>query len=80
MTVKKETTPTTSNIGANIQNCTITNNAVVPTNEHTRASVVALAEAIGKLAVAIQQTAKALSGPESVSMGDGIYLENLKGS
>ena len=80
MAVKKKQEPTTSNIGANIQDCTIINNAVVPTNEHTRASVVALADAIGKLAVAIQQTAKVLSGPESVSLGAGIHLENLKGS
>lgn len=69
--------PTVHNTGAHIENVNITNSSAA--NEHTRAAVEALAKAAEANARAISDIASGLKGSPA-SIGNGIYLSDLKGS
>lgn len=61
----------------NLTGCSVTAEAAPPTNEHTRAAVVALAEACKANAEAISKAAAALSSG-AAAVGTGIAIGKLQ--
>lgn len=77
MTAAKKPPSPVTNIGANIEHCTIQNGSVA--NEFTRDAVVALAGAVKANADAIIAAANALRGAPA-TMTHGIHLSHLTGT